>query len=792
MTDLPPPPAWQPKAMLYDIAAEGDDVDLADAPPRHVVGGALPPLDASVIDATVAEGTDAMPTTRLPDAPTTRVVNAPTDNLRALGAAWGHAPRGIADAWRRAFNAPPPVHPEAWKLDRLKPIYETQAALYERIQAAQKEELKPQIERTEQRRQTNIWAAVCLFIFGVVLTLVGLVLFTTWACLALSVAGPAVVYVFGLNGRRAALAEAEARQGASATRQGNAVDASGHAPDDAPPARVELTRETITTALRNADVISDATEITVRPARPMRSNGEPNGWQVRVELPPSVKGGAKKALAAREFIAFAFDREPNCLLMEPVKGKGLSFLMWVAERDPMACAAVLSPLITAERSNIHKPVQIGYDVLGRRVFVRCMDEVHGLMTGGTGSGKSSLAALLVANQTLYPFGATIIIDPQRSGRWGAYRDVATVISGSDPDTQRLAALVLEWVSGPEMDRRAQVFEAYLAEHPLASPEDIVTAEMMGIARLRLCHVLVVIDEAHSVLAWSTPLDPHDEKGRTCGKVINDAVQTGVSRSRRVGINYVLVTQRGSTTNIKGDIRAILNGKACFSVQDDETAEMGLGPGWKAAGMNPVSLSTSDNKGACYLTGEWLEAPAADWVLVKCDHIDITGHRQVAARGRTLKPQWVLDWCPQPVLDTRREARRGERPAPGPVVPAPPLLGHLGLMLAGGGKLHAQALVARMAAEWGEPYLSAEATRQGLDALLAEVPGVRVRCGRFMVNGARGYGLRETDVAMALAEHAAAVDCQLAATGAPGPVPGPETGSDLGHCGDAGNRAREAS
>lgn len=751
MTDLPPPPAWRPDPHFYDIAAEGDDVELADAPPRHVAGAALPPLDASVIDATMADGTDAMPVTRVAE----RVDDAPTDQLRALAQAYRHAPAGIAHAWRRAFHAPPVVHPEQWKLDALRPNYASQAAMYERVQAAQAEELKTLRAEAAERRRQAITSLTCAVAFGAVAAVIGLAFFTTAACLIVSMIVPAALYGFGIAHNRRVLADAQAREAALPPRAPDAPTAS----DDAPPPRVELTRETITTALRNAKVIGDAIEIHVRPARPMRTNGEPNGWKVRVELPPSVKGGASKALAEREDIAFAFDREPCCVVMEPVKGRGLAFDLWVAERDPMACAPVISPLVTAERSNIHRPCLVGWTAGGERAMVRVLDDVHALLTGATGSGKSSVAAILTANGALYPFSQAIIIDPQHSARWMPYAAYATVISGTDPDAQRLAARTIEWLAGPEMDRRGLAFAEHVRLNPLASPEDVVTEDMMRNPALGLHHVLIIIDEAHTVLGFSAPVDANDDSSPTCAQVINDGVQQIVTRSRRIGMNAVLVTQRGSTTNVKGDIRSILNSRGCFSVADEDTAKMGLGAGWKAQGMDPVNgLSTSENKGAAYLTGEWLKSPARPWVLAKMDHIDVTGHQQIARRGLALRQAeapWVLDWVPEPVARARRAETRPAPPMPVERTPDQ-LLAALGAVLEPEGSLHASAIVARLAADDPDAYARTPATRQGLDALVAPLG---LRCERFQRAGVRDYGLRYSSLPAA-----APGACQADATG----------------------------
>lgn len=703
-------------------------MDLADAPPRHT---ALPPLDASVIDATHADGTDAMPTTRLPDAPE-RVSDATGDALRALRDIFSHAPAGLKLVTAKARQPIPDAHPDAWLLEVMRPETQAHAPAYIRERDRQAELLVPIREKAEKERKAHVTGLAVLAGAVVLAVAVGFLWFTTLLCLVGPIVATVAAFALGVKARRVAelerVAASERVADADPTRVG-----------DAPPPRVELTRETITGALRNAGVIGDAVEIVVRPATPMRSNGEPNGWKVRVELPPTVKGGAGKALAAREFIAFAFDKEPSCVVLEPVKDRGLAFDMWVAERDPMACAPVISPMVEATRSNIHRPCLVGYAAGGERVMVQATDDIHGLLTGATGSGKSSLAALLAANEALYPFGYPIIIDPQHSSRWAPYREIGVVISGTDPDDQRLAARTLEWLAGPEMNRRGLAFAAHLEAHPLASPEDIVTAEMMALKHLGLFHILVTIDEAHTVLGFSAPIDPHDDSSPTCAQVINDAVQQIVTRSRRIGMNAVLVTQRGSTTNVKGDIRAILNSKGCFSVADDETATMGLGPGWKAAGMDPVhGLSTKYNKGACYIHGEWLKSPERSWVLAKMDHIDVTGHRLICGRGRKLRQDeapWVLAWRPAPVLEAERRTARAAAAPPAPSTAQ--LLEALRAVLEPEGSLHAPAIVARLGAE-DPAYLSCPATREGLDALVAPL---ELRCVRFQRAGRRDYGLK---------------------------------------------------
>jgi hypothetical protein len=590
------PPAWQPAA-LYDFEAAGDDP-------------ALDPLDAtSEIVADTRGGSVAL----VPTA--TRGATRPA--TLATWLRWGLSPHdsphpeGLlipgTHAWRGATHLATTLHswaydtsehPMAWKLERLRPHYETRTKEYDQWEAQIAESLQG---RQKTLRVGGYVALGALALIAAVLLILGAVMFILLGVVAL-------VAAISVAGRVAHRGVADVAEPVAEELDATTATA------------VAMGREELETALRltgSPRVLGLEEHVTIKNPQP-RSDG----WSVEVEMPPGRM--AKAVLRNRHELAGNLNTIEALVHLEPSAGTNRGFTLRRFTKDPFDAHARDADLLAVRRLSVWKAFPVGYTLEEEPVLAGIVNGAHWLFGGGTGSGKSKGAQLLCLAGTMDPSATGVIFDPQRSAAYTAFGRIFEVLQGSSEDDIRAMAVKADWLWRVEMERRSRAISKYAVEYPAQCPDDRLTKEMAEDPDLNLPFMTVVFEEMHSLFASTVRFRPNDDQDkRTCGAVMQRAAQEMVTRARRLGYCVIGVTQKASGKNVDTDIRDIFPGRSCGACSVPAMATMILGDGYQDRGMDPTALIEELHAGWSYVTGSGLKSPRLrDWVLQRYGYVDV--------------------------------------------------------------------------------------------------------------------------------------------------------------------------
>ncbi|MGH8997698.1 MAG: DNA translocase FtsK, partial [Acidimicrobiales bacterium] len=234
-------------------------------------------------------------------------------------------------------------------------------------------------------------------------------------------------------------------------------------------------------------------------------------------------------------------------------------------------------LASTEAARAHQPLEValGRDIAGRAVMVNLAEMPHVLVSGATGSGKSSCINSVLASILMRATPEQvrlILIDPKRV-ELGQYNGLPHLLTQVVVDPKK-AANALAWAV-KEMERRYDL----LAEVGMRDITGFNTAfdrgELDGLEQphpdgsagssqdggdspgderryQRLPFVLIVVDELNDLMM-------------VAARDVEDSVCRIAQMARAVGIHLVLATQRPSVDVITGVIKANIPSRMAFSV-----------------------------------------------------------------------------------------------------------------------------------------------------------------------------------------------------------------------------------
>ena len=193
-------------------------------------------------------------------------------------------------------------------------------------------------------------------------------------------------------------------------------------------------------------------------------------------------------------------------------------------------------------------VALGKDIDGNIIESNIAKWPHGLIAGGTGSGKSvcintiicSLLLKCKPNQVRF-----IMIDPKQV-ELSVYNDLPHMITPviSDP---KMASTALKWAVN-EMERRFTQFTSVrardIASYNEKAEEDPTLQKM--------CYIVIVIDELADLMM-------------TCAQDVEDSIQRITQKARAAGIHLIVATQRPTVDVVKGTIKANIQARLAFRV-----------------------------------------------------------------------------------------------------------------------------------------------------------------------------------------------------------------------------------
>lgn len=194
-------------------------------------------------------------------------------------------------------------------------------------------------------------------------------------------------------------------------------------------------------------------------------------------------------------------------------------------------------------------VALGEDIDGTNIFVDIAKMPHGLIAGGTGSGKSVcvntiLVSLLLKNK---PEDLKLILIDPKMVELTPYNDLPHLITPVITDP-KMAATALNWVVN-EMESRYQKF-AQTRSRDLKSFNDNVRKGFVDEAKMPL--IVVVIDELADLMMAAA----HD---------VEDAIQRITQKARAAGIHLLVATQRPTVDVIRGTIKSNIPTRIAFKV-----------------------------------------------------------------------------------------------------------------------------------------------------------------------------------------------------------------------------------
>jgi S-DNA-T family DNA segregation ATPase FtsK/SpoIIIE len=366
----------------------------------------------------------------------------------------------------------------------------------------------------------------------------------------------------------------------------------------------------------------------------------PTVTRYELELGPGVKVARVTSLS--KDIAYAM-ASPDVRILAPIPGKSaIGVEVPNRRRELVALGDILA---SPEAAKAHHPLEValGRDIAGRAVMVNLAEMPHVLVSGATGSGKSScINSVLTSILTRATPDQVrlILVDPKRV-ELGQYNDLPHLLTQVVVDPKK-AANALAWAV-TEMERRydllAEVgmrditgYNAGFDQGDLADFEEAYQLRMRGTGPdaadddaddgaepephyNRLPFILIVVDELNDLMM-------------VAARDVEESVCRIAQMARAVGIHLVLATQRPSVDVITGVIKANIPSRMAFSVstQADSRVILDQGGAERLIGKGDMLLLSASSSNPQRLQGPWVSEEEV---------------RTVAAHWKRQRPMEVL-------------------------------------------------------------------------------------------------------------------------------------------------------
>ena len=301
----------------------------------------------------------------------------------------------------------------------------------------------------------------------------------------------------------------------------------------------------------------------------------PSVTRYELELGAGVKVARVTSLSRD--IAYAM-ASPDVRILAPIPGKSAIGVEVPNRRRQLVALGDI--LASPEAAKAHHPLEValGRDIAGNAYMVNLADMPHVLVSGSTGSGKSScINSILTSILTRATPDQVrlMLVDPKRV-ELGQYNDLPHLLTQVVVDPKK-AANALSWAV-KEMERRYDLLaEAGMRDitgynqavdaGQLDDHEEAYRLRMLGTGSgdddadepeeiepryTRLPFILIVVDELNDLMM-------------VAARDVEDSVCRIAQMARAVGIHLVLATQRPSVDVITGVIKANIPSRMAFSV-----------------------------------------------------------------------------------------------------------------------------------------------------------------------------------------------------------------------------------
>jgi S-DNA-T family DNA segregation ATPase FtsK/SpoIIIE len=350
----------------------------------------------------------------------------------------------------------------------------------------------------------------------------------------------------------------------------------------------------------------------------------PTVTRYELELGTGVKVARVTSLS--KDIAYAM-ASPDVRILAPIPGKSaIGVEVPNRRRELVALGDILSSNEAAKATHPLE-VALGRDIAGRAMMVNLAEMPHVLVSGATGSGKSSCINSVLTSILMRATPEQvrlILVDPKRV-ELGQYNDLPHLLTQVVVDPKK-AANALSWAV-TEMERRYDLLAEvgmrditgyntgfdngdlapYEEAHQLRMrgtgpdpelDEDGVVvepgADQVEARYTRLPFILIVVDELNDLMM-------------VAARDVEESVCRIAQMARAVGIHLVLATQRPSVDVITGVIKANIPSRMAFSVstQADSRVILDQGGAERLIGKGDMLLLSASSSNPQRLQGPWV-------------------------------------------------------------------------------------------------------------------------------------------------------------------------------------------
>jgi len=311
----------------------------------------------------------------------------------------------------------------------------------------------------------------------------------------------------------------------------------------------------------------------------------PTVTRYELELGPGVKVARVTSLS--KDIAYAM-ASPDVRILAPIPGKSaIGVEVPNRTRQLVSLRDILESNEATPTATTHPlEVPMGRDIAGRAVMANLAEMPHILISGSTGSGKSSCMNSIITSILMRDTPdkvKMILVDPKRV-ELGQYDGLPHLLNPVVVDPKK-AANALAWAV-KEMERRYDMLAEngvrditgynQLVEQGLIAPPPQSDRRRMREVAAR------ALGEEHAAVDDEADLDPEPEPPQplpfilvivdelndlmmVAARDVEDSIVRIAQMARAVGIHLVIATQRPSVDVITGVIKANIPSRMAFSV-----------------------------------------------------------------------------------------------------------------------------------------------------------------------------------------------------------------------------------